>query len=55
MCSTLRAEDGGSGTGLTTVSTNMARHNPCLMDIARNSPAAEIATRLMPLDEVRYF
>ena len=55
MCSILRAEDGGGGTGLTTVSTNMARHNPCFMDIARNSPAAKIAARLMPLDEVRYF
>ena len=48
-------EDGGRGTGVTTVSTNLARHNPCLMDIARNLQAAEIAKRLMPLDEVRYF
>ena len=55
MCSILRAEDGGGGTGLTTVSTNMARDNPCFMDIARNSPSAEIAKRLMRLDEVRYF
>ena len=55
MCSILRVEGGGGGTGLTTVSTNMARHNPCLMDITRNSPAAEIAKRLMPLDEARYF
>ena len=55
MRSILRVEGGSGGTGLTTVSTNMARHNPCLMDIARNSPAAEIAKRLMPLDEVRYF
>lgn len=55
MCSILRAEDGGGGTGLTTVSTNMARHNSCFMDIARNSSAAKIATLLMPLDEVRYF
>ena len=55
MCSIVRAEDGGGGTGLPKVSTNMARHNPCFMDIAQNSSAAEIAAQLMPLDEMRYF
>lgn len=51
----VQAGDGDGGTGLTTVSTHMARQNPRFMDIARTSPAAEIAARLMRLDEVRYF
>ena len=53
--SLVQADDGDGGTGLTTVSTHMARHDTCFMDIVRNSPAAEIAARLIRLDEVRYF
>ena len=35
--------------------SNMSRENPDIMNFAKNSPAGEIAARLMGLDEVRFF
>lgn len=47
--------DADGGPGRTIVSSHMARTKPGFMDIVKNSPAAEIAARLMRLTEVRYF
>ena len=41
--------------GRTIANSHMARGNPAFMDFVKNSPAREIAARLMGLDEVRYF
>ena len=41
--------------GKVIASSHMARSNPGFMDFVRNSPAREIAARLMGLDEVRFF
>ena len=41
--------------GKVIANSHMARSNPAFMDFVRNSPAREIAARLMGLHEVRFF
>ncbi len=41
--------------GKVIANSHMARSNPAFMDFVSNSPAREIAARLMGLDEVRFF
>ena len=50
-----KADDPGGGPGRTISSNHMARSNPAFMGLARSSPAAEIAARLMRVPEVRFF
>lgn len=49
------SDDSDGGSGRTIASSHMARHHPQFMDLAKYSPAAEIAARIMRLDEVRFF
>jgi len=52
--SLVAADDADGGPGRTIVSSHMARTSPGFMDIVANSPAAEIAARLMVVPDVRY-
>lgn len=53
--SLVAADDADGGPGRTIVSSHMARTRPGFMDVAANSPAAEIAAQLMGVPDVRYF
>ena len=48
-------QDDDDDPGLFVAATNMSRDNSDIMEFAKNSPAAEIAARLMDLNEVRFF
>ena len=48
------ADDADGGSGRAIVSSHTARTSPRFMDIVANSPAAEIAARLMVVPDVRY-
>jgi ectoine hydroxylase-related dioxygenase (phytanoyl-CoA dioxygenase family) len=47
--------DSDDGPGRLVTGTHMSRYNDEFMEIALRSPAAEIAARVMRLDELRYF
>lgn len=53
--SLVAADDADGGPGRTIVSSHMARTRPGFMELATESPAAEIAARLMGVPDVRYF
>lgn len=53
--SLVAADDADGGPGRTIVSSHMARTRPRFMELVTESPAAEIAARLMQVPDVRYF
>ena len=50
-----RVQDDDQGSGRFVTGTHMSRYNEEFMDFALNSPAADIAAKMMRLDQVRFF